>query len=345
MTTVPKAYDRAATRTAAWACALLEEDGFRACPPAVLAYYKAPVGLLQTGHAGVAAQVMGIAERLFYRDGDFHAHPEDPTPRQGRNYRNGWLAWGAHLLGAYHLSEPALDRLEAGLDARTGGAADDDAAPAPQRIYPAGGTASVANALLAGGRTDAAIRAGRFLRELFDAQAADATRIFLARDAQGATIDPAQRGLPLGAENLVFDLRLPAQICWVFGFSLRVFARLYRATQDRAWLASAERVGGWIARAHPSLFTNITNGKVAWGAAEMYGATGQRDWLDLARRIADWVASEQGDDGVWVRRPQFASASEQPLPVSLDTSIERMFYMLDIQRAIALAPAPAPAVP
>lgn len=345
MTTIPKTYDLAAARTAAWACALLEEGGFRTCPPAVLAYYKAPVGLLHTGHAGAAARAMGIAERLFFRDGDFHAHPEDPTPRQGRSYRNGWLAWGAHLLGAYHLSEPALDRLEAGLDARTGGAADDDSAPVAQRTYPAGGTASVANALLAGGRTDAAIRAGCFLRELFDTQAADATRVFLARDAQGEPIDPVQRGITSGAESLVFDLSKPAQICWIFGFSLRVFARLYRATQDRAWLDTAERVGGWIARAHASLFTNITNGKVAWGAAEMYGATGQREWLDLARRIGDWVASEQGEDGVWVRRPQFASAREQPLPVSLDTSIERMFYLVDVPRAIALPPASASVAP
>jgi len=345
MTTIPKSYDQAAARTAAWACALLEADGFRTCPPAVLAYYKAPVGLLHTGHAGAAAQAMGIVERLFFRDGDFHAYQGDPTPRQGRSYRNGWLAWGAHLLGAYHLSEPALDRLEAGLDARTGGAADDDSAPVAERTYPAGGTASVANALLAAGRTDAAIRAGGFLRELFDTQAVDATRIFLARDAQGAPIDPVQRGITSGAESLLFDLSKPAQICWIFGFSLRVFARLYRATQDRAWLVTAERVGDWIAHADASLYTNITNGKVAWGAAELFGATGRREWLDLAHRIGDWVAGEQGDDGVWVRRPQFASACEQPLAVSLDTSIERMFYMVDIQRAIALPHARAGLTP
>lgn len=335
-------YDRAAARTAAWACSLLEPAGFRGCAPNVLAYYKAPVGLLHTGHAGLAAKALGIAERLFFRDGDFHGHPEDPTPRQGRTYRNGWLAWGAHGLGAFHLSEPTLDRLAAALHPRTGGAPDDDSASEAQRVYPAGGTASVANALLAAGRTADAARAGRFLKDLFDAQSTEATRILLVRDAQGALIDPREQRLTGGSEGFVFDLGQPAQICWIFGFSLRVFARLYRATGDSSWLSSADRIGGWLQRAHPSLDTNITNAKVAWGAAEMYGATGQREWFDLARRIGDWVASQQDDNGVWVRRPQFASAREQPLPVSLDTSIERMFYMLDIQRALAFAPQGAP---
>lgn len=331
-------YDRAAARTAAWACDLLQDDGFRACPQAVLAYYKAPVGLLHTGHAGAAAHALGVAERLFFREGDFHSHPEDPTPRSGRSYRNGWLAWGAQLLGAYHLSEPTLDRLAAGLHPLSGGAPDDDTVEASRRIYPAGGTASVVNALLAAGRTEAALRAGRFIKDLFDSQSVDASRILLARDAQGIPIDPHAQGITEGVINFEFDLEQPGQICWIFGFSLRVFARLYRATGDHAWLDSADRLGGWIRRAHTSLHTNITNGKVAWGAAEIYGATGKDEWRELATGIGDWVASQQGDDGVWVRRPQFASSQAQPLAVSLDTSIERMFYMLDIQRALALAP-------
>lgn len=338
MTFSPTRYDAAAARTANWACDLLAPAGFRGCPDDVIAYYKAPVGLLLTGHGDAAACALRVAERLFYRDGDFHA----PVSSPGRSYRNGWLAWGAHLLGAYELSEPTLDRLEAGLHAQTGGAPDDDVLPAAQRTYPAGATASVANALLAGGRIDAAIRAGRFVKDLFDAQPAEATRILMVRDAQGMPIEPPRTAAGQGSPALVFDLGAPGQICWIFGFALRVFARLHRVTGDQGWLDTADRVGGWISRAHDSLYTNITNGKVAWGAAEMYGVTGRSEWLTLANRIGDWVASQQEDNGIWVRRPQFDSWREQPLPVSLDTSIERMFYMLDIPRALALSRATAP---
>lgn len=330
-------YDTAAQRTGRWATDLLCSEGFRDCPPTVLAYYKAPVGMLATGHARSAGQAMHTVERFFFRNGDFHA--AEQTPSAGRSYRNGWLAWGAHLLGAYHLSEPALDRLEASLDAQTGGSPDDDTVDLSQRIYPAGGTASVANALLAGGRVDAAIRAGLFLKDLFDSQSANAGRVLLNRDAQGTLVDPDRLGIVAGVESMVFDLGKPGQICWIFGFSLRMFARLFRATGDRGWLDSAEHLHGWILRAHPSLYANVTNAKVAWGAAEMYGATGQQEWLDLSRKIGEWVIAQQDDSGVWVRRPQYSDATEQPLPVSLDTSIERMYYMVDIPRALSLAPA------
>lgn len=330
-------YADAASRCEKWTLGLLGDTGFHDCPDAILAYYKAPMGLLATGYANKAAQVMSLLEQRFFDDGDFHAQSDDPTPPAGRSYRNGWIAWAAHNLGAYHLSEPTFDRLERGLHPEFFGSPDNDGVEVDQRIYPAGGTASVANALLAGGRRYYAERAGTFIKKLYDDQDVDADRILLCRDSSGEMIDPDERGITAGIENLVFDLNKPGQICWVFGYSLRVFARLYRSTGDAGWLDTAERVRGWLERADESLYSNITNGKVAWGASEMYGVTGQTHWLTMADRIGSWITSQQEEDGVWVRRPQFSSSSDQPLPVSLDTSIERMFYMIDIPRAFALA--------
>ena len=332
-------YSEVAARTADWAVDLLDSSGFRGCPPEVLAYYKFPIAMLYTGHAGKAARVLNVAEQLFFSDGDFHANVAGSSKANpGRSYRNGWLAWGAHALGAFHLSEPTLDRLEASLDPISGGAPDDDAVPRAEKKFMAGATASVTNALLNCGRVDAAIRSGNFLRNLFGDQSSNATRIMLASDANGEMIDPIAKGQSSGIENLVFDLDRAGQICWIFGFTLRVYARLFRATGDDAWIESAQKIRGWIERAHDSLYTNITNGKMAWGAAEMYGVTADPFWRDLAVRIGDWVCSEQESSGIWVRRPQFSSADQQPLAISLDTSIERMFYMIDIQRALALAP-------
>lgn len=331
-------YSNAAARTAQWSNSLVSEKGFRGCPPAILAYYKFPVAMLHLGHSGQAAKILSIVEQLFYRDGDFHADAGNTSAANpGRSYRNGWLAWGAHALGAFHLSEPTLDRLESSLHPLTGGAPDDDAVPQAEKKFMAGATASVANALLNCGRDHAAIRAGKFLRNLFAEQASDATRVLLASDAHGELIDPDKRGITTGRENLVFDLDRAGQICWIFGFTLRVYARLYRLTGDHNWIESAKLVHGWLSRAHESLYTNITNGKVAWGAAEMFSVTQDGSWRELALRIGDWVCSEQDASGVWVRRPQFDSVAQQPLPISLDTSIERMFYMIDIQRALSLS--------
>ena len=340
MTTVidSEAYCAAAARTMRWATALLGADGFAGAQRSVLGLYKAPIGLLAVGDACLAACALRIAQRQFHRDGDFHAHAGNPTPIRLRSYRNAWLAWGAHALGAYDLSVPAFDRLERGLHPQFHGSVDDDEADVASSHYPAGGTAKVANALLAAGRVEAALRAGSFLKALVDEQPAQAKRVLLARDPSGRLIDPDLSGLKDGREYFAFDLRAPGQVCWIFGLILRVFAQLHRVTPAAGWLDSAQRIHGWLMRADTSLYSNVTNGKLAWGAAEMYGATGQAHWLALTRRIGAWVLAEQGADGIWVRRPQYASASNQPMEVSLDTSIERMYYMIDIPRALALSP-------
>lgn len=334
-------YERAAARCARWAVGLLADDGFAGAQGVVLGLYKAPVGLLAAGHAGAAAGALRVAERFFHRDGDFHARANDPTPAPGRTYRNAWLAWGAQLLGAYHLSAATLDRIEQGLHPRFHGSTDDDTVAPAQRLYPAGGTAQVASVLLACGRKEAALRAGSFLGSLVDEQPAQADRVLLVRTASGPLLDPDVLGMKEGREFLVFDLQQPNQICWIFGLMLRVFAQLHRATGDSAWLTRAERIHGWLMRSDASLHANVTNAKVAWGAAEMYGATGKAHWLVLAQGIGNWLVEQQGEDGIWLRRPQFSSSAEQPVAVSLDTSIERMFYMIDIPRALALAPASA----
>jgi hypothetical protein len=265
------AFARAAQRTARWSMGLLNDDGFAGAQGAVLGLYKAPVALLAAGHSRHAACAMDVAARFFHRDGDFHARAGDPTPPQARSYRNAWLAWGAHALGAFHLSGPAFARLERGLHPQFHGAADDDTVEPAKRLYPAGTAAQVANALLAGGRLEPALRIGAFLN-----------------------------------------------------------------TGDAGFLDSAEHIHGWLMRADESLYTNVVNGKVAWGAAEMHGVTGLAHWRDLALRIGQWLLEQQGEDGIWVRRPQFATSAEQPTAVSLDTSLERMFYMVDIPRALAL---------
>ncbi len=331
--------EHAVERCVQWALSLWNDgEGFRGAEGEILSLYKAPIALLAAGRASAAAAVVHLLKQRHFRDGDFHAHPAGADAAPGRSYRNAWLAWGAHELGAYELSQPALDRLERGLHSRHHGSPDNDAAAIGQRIYPAGGTAKVANALLAGGRLASAAAAGRFLQALFDEQPADATRILLVRGESGALLDPASTALPGAVESYVFDLAQPHQTCWIFGLTLRVYARLFRASGDKSWLRSAEHLHSWILRADPSLYATVTNGKLAWGAAEMFGVTGDGKWLELARRTGEWMLSQQDSQGIWVRRPPFSAASDQSAAVSLDTSLERAFYLVDIPRALSLAP-------
>lgn len=331
-------FENAARRTSQWAAALIDDEGFRGCRDYILGYYKAVCGLLATGHAMEAGHIMHVIERRFFRDGDFHPLETDHTPAYMNSYFNGWFTFGALKIGAYHVTGPALDRLERSIHSKFHGVPDSLDIEPTRREYDCASACSAANALLAGGRVAAAVRIGEFLKTMFEGQDAEGNRVLFRADARGELIDPALRELPKGAlpaAHYVVDVSKPDQVYWMFGFAVRTFAQLFQATGEPRWLDAAERIGGWLGRCDSDLTRHITNGKVGWGAADMYAVTGDVRWRKLALDIATWLIEVQGDDGIWVRRPQFASSAAQPLPVSLDTSIERMYYMLEIPRAIA----------
>ena len=140
-----------------------------------------------------------------------------------------------------------------------------------------------------------------------------------------------------GLGALSFQMHQHNPVCWVVGLMLRVFARLYRYSGDISWLNAADTLYQWLLLAHDSKYTNITSAKLAWGAAEMASVTGDPRWYLMAKKILNWLVSQQDTSGVWVRRPQYEKVSAQPIDVSLDTSLERLLYLIDIPRALSLA--------
>lgn len=328
----------ASTRTANWAKAKLEESGFT---PSALALYKAPVAFDLAGHAPATGLVMRLLQKDLYRDGDFHASPTDPTPSYGRTYRNAWLAWGAQRVGSYELSQATLNRLERELHKDMWGVPENDSVPADQRTYDLGTNASVLCALLSGGRLATAEKIGGFMAGMVVHQAIESKRVLLAADAKGRLTEPADPVDVSDAGLVVFDIGAPGQVYWPLGFALRGFAQLYRATGHDTWLEPADHIAAWLGRCHEDHLTQITNAKLAWGAAELFAATGKSNWADLALKILGHILSTQNPDGVWLR-PEFASIDAQPMPITLDTALERMAYLSEIPRALAMGGRPLP---
>lgn len=325
-------------RTVHWALALLGKDGFAGAEGQLLALYKAPMVFCAAGCAEAAARTLNAAVVCGYRDGDFHVSQTVQAAIRGRSYRNAWLAWGANALGAYDLSNPTLDRLDRALQKNGHGIPDDDEAEPAELVYTAGATAQAANVFLACGRLQAAERAGYFLADLVLEQAEASDQILLARDASGHLLAQELIDQDETSSSWSFRFAHPNPVCWVVGLMLRVFARLFRATGDKTWLKAAEAIHGLLKRAHESAYSNITSAKLAWGAAEMAGVTGSASWQNMAQSIGGWLLTQQGDDGIWVRRPQYQTSSDQPLAVSIDTSLERLFYLIDINRALSMQP-------
>lgn len=331
-------YHQAAQRTADWACALVDAG----VPPVSLALYKSLAGLDLMGRTRHARMVLRVVEQHLHRDGDFHAATDDPTPAAGRTYRNAWLAWGALRLGADGLATQALDRLESAMHSQLGAVADRDDQPPERRLYDLGSNCSALNALLAAGRLDSALRVGGFVRDLVLGHDETAARLLLSVDARGQRFDPAAAGLARDVDTLLFEVGTERQTYWPLGFALRGLAMLADASGDDRWLVPARRIGLWLRRCHDDHVLQLSSAKLAWGAARMAAATGERAWAELSIKALDHVLATQGEDGVWVRRPMFACAAQQPLPVSMDTSIERMLYLAEVPAVLAGAGFGAP---
>lgn len=325
----------AAERGARWAAGRIGEHGVAGCEDSLSAHYKAPFCLARAGETEAAARAMRRVLARFRDGGDFHRGVAVRAPWTGGTYANAWLASGAGALGLDDVRRDALDLIERSVDPAIGAPPNllpraGDAAP-----FHDGGTAARAiESLLDGGRLDAALRIGRFLRRLYDRQSPDASHVTWcvdARDRLFSPDDPAQR-----APAFMLEPGRTGQVYWFLGFALRVLARLHRVDGDAGWLVTAERVRGWLERCHPERLACISNAKLGWGAAEMHAVTGDAHWARVALAVADWLVRGQSPSGVWVRRPQYADEGAQPLEVSMDTTVERTLYLREILRALAL---------
>lgn len=321
----------------------------------MLSWYKGLTAFSAVADAESARSLLQRFEHTGSRRGDFHSL-DDMTVLQAlkppvsvqtwsnvfscllhaplglwRNYRNAWLAYGAQRLGAEHLSGPTLDFLVGTLSPSTGAAPHNDLLDASQRYYDIGTNASVAHAMLAAGRVDVASRLGEFLKDVVMTQPADASRVYQARDAHGQPLNVT--GSKLIQRQYWVEVGAPNQSYWILGFALKVFGLLLKTTRDSAWLAPATRILAWLERCHPDSVANITCAKLSWGAAEMFAATGDNAWREIAAKSIGYVATSQSPDGIWVR-PDYPWWFPQPLLVTLDTSVERMFYLLEVPRSL-----------
>ncbi len=250
-----------------------------------------------------------------------------------RNYRNAWFCWGAHLVGANALCTAGLNLLEKTLHAELGAAHHSNAAPEHARIYDLGTNASVANTFLQCGRVEAALRVGEFMKRLVMAQSADATDMVLALDTLGKPLQLEQVSSKVAKKLYFLSTANTDQVYWLLGFAIKVFASLHRETGNTEWLVPAQRILIWLNRCPTDFVHNVTSAKIGWGAAEMFKQTGDIAWRDLAIRVTHSIVTTQSPNGIWIR-PDFPRWVPQPLLVSMDTSIERMFYLREIPHSL-----------
>ena len=137
-------------------------------------------------------------------------------------------------------------------------------------------------------------------------------------------------------ETTVYNINIgtSGQVYWYLGIALNAFARLFLATGDMRWRDAGYKVYEYFNNCADDVYESITNGKVAWGLGWMYAATRDPQFSKAAQEVWDWHCQIQDEDGYWLRRGQFKNYDEQPLHVTLDTTFERAFYMLELARTL-----------
>jgi len=317
-----------------WCAAHLREDGtFPNAETRILAYYKAPVSFALTGQVLAAGRVSHHIRKTFFEAGDFHKVADDPSAGSFLNYQNCWITRGQHLVGNFDLAYAGADYLEGLIKANGGGL------PVGKPGHPVSGQLDMSTtcngviAFLTLGRPEAARRAGDFVIDILREQPQADQRIFVRRDADGNLIqDPADDLRALS----VIDFSQPKQIYWFLGLALVALGRLHLATGEAKWKETADLVCDYIDRCQPDIFQWITVAKFVWGAAENYSVTGDVRYKNLAERMARWLIGSQDPSGAWLR-PGYQSLEVQPLDVTIDTTIERGYYLQEAAKALSVA--------
>lgn len=321
-------------RTLDWATGILNGDeGFRGAERLINGHYKATTAFMAGGRVAEARKLARHLDKTFRTDGDFHGVTDDPTNVGLRTYRNAWIARGLHVLGRYDMSVATADFLSALVDPTTGGMPMNHTTGPNEKELEWGTTGSSALAFMMMGRWQEAIRCGEFLLGMLEEQPGESGLIYLRRRAKdGKLIREVERqGL---ATVYSIDIGGTGQIYWYLGIAMNTFAGLLMATGEERWREGGYRLLTLMKACSEEIYESISNGKVCWGLAGMYAATRDPQFMKMALEAWAWHCAIQAPDGRWLRVGQIASLEEQPLHVTLDTSLERAFYMFELSRTL-----------
>ena len=316
-----------------WAAALVDgENGFRDAGLHINGYYKSIVAMTTGARIREARLLARYIERSFYRDGDVNTLAEDPTSKGLANYRTAWLGRGLHVLGRYDLSRGIGNFVESQMHPLTGGLATQAHRPREDRVYCLGSTGSAVLAFLAMGRIEAARRGGAFIAGLLDEQPVTKGKFYLLRDANGEILrEDRKEGLAMVSS---IDIGTPGQVYWYIGMAMNACASLYLATGEARWLDAGHKAFALFQNCSDDIYEIISNGKVAWGLGWMHAATRDPKFAKAAQDVWAWHCDIQSDHGPWLRVGQFDSLDVQPLHITLDTTLERTFYMFELSRTL-----------
>src|SRR5262245_10306361 len=220
-------------RAAGWLAGLMQPDGSLRGATSINDYYKAVVGLAAAGWQDESERMLDyVAARFLRDDGDL-----DGTGcawfDQFRIYPHAWLLMGAVVRSRFDLVRRWGGFLEAFQDPDNGGfygSVAERSRRGDQELMSAG---VVAIALLWAGRVEAALRAGLWLRRLFESQPDLTSGFFFVWNRQSGLVTEFPE-----TRSVEYRINAAETGQWYFqyGIGAALSAGLFGATGDRSWL-------------------------------------------------------------------------------------------------------------
>jgi hypothetical protein len=276
--------------------------------------YKAVWPLALAGRATEATKLLDwFAATFFKSSGEFRCGEDVYAPNQVNwrfLYPNAWLA-----IGAIH-----LERLD--IAGRVGGfierqQSENGGFPAARDLVAGDVPQDMLSACIAGlvmlyqGKLDKALRAGKFLIDLYEAQPDPANRIYLNLTPSGRllTEHPAERRY-----MYLIDKQRPEQPYFAPGAAMAFLSKLFMISGKNEYLAYAEKYYQLALSPQSDiplgLFDYPTSGKIGWGAGNLFRATGNSVYRGVAERVGKYLLGTQLPDGRW---PRFRDNSDTNL--------------------------------
>lgn len=297
-TSIIGAIDAARKRGTAYLLAQQRADGAVGQPETdgVGPYYKTLWAFASAGeHEAGNRLATWVASALLTPEGDFAGPCRGPLHDNNYPYPASWLTIGAHKLGRYDLSLPGLRFLKTLQHPRTGGfRMQRDREDAVQDVLNAG---QAGNSLLIAGEVDAALRAGAFLRTVWDAQPRPEEELFFVyKPGAGLRTEfPPER-------QRLHSIRTdtPRQPYFNSGMAAAFLARLTMATGDAQWAELGKRYLEISFHVLDEMYETAQVGKVGWGAALIYAVTGEERYRAHAERAGEaMLAQQDASSGGW----------------------------------------------
>jgi hypothetical protein len=272
------------------------DGGWKNLPDAPMdAYYKASWAFGLMGEPVAAERSLDYVKTHFLQpDGDLQPREKDWFINVHYQYQHGWTIIGAHKLGRYDVSAPAMRFLLGQQDPHHGGFYGQRAAAGERKRSDTMSSGIAGIACLVTGQMEAAEKLAGYFERMIDMQPAPDARFYSTFEPDGSL------GVEFGDDQAwrVVDTTKPNQVWYSVGLPFNFGILMHQATGDARYRRLAEWFFDFQSRC-VNPWDGGSSGKAGWGCSMLYHHTGDARYREIALRVARNQMSFQSDDGTF----------------------------------------------